>query len=141
MYKVLLNFHIFPLLQNIYCTEPYIGPLQKSYIHLYWQSQGLLILIKIIVQFFEYKVPERVLLPGAISICRRFHKVSQRFEAKRCGLSLLAIFTFWVFTLWHITIVLYSNRKSSKIGLAPQFDNKTYFQESETHAKYERKFA
>ena len=30
-----------------------------------------------------------------------------------CGLSLLAIFTLWVFTLWHITLVLYSKRKSS----------------------------
>ena len=27
-------------------------------------------------------------------------------------LSALAIFTFWVFTLWHITLVLYSKRKS-----------------------------
>ena len=33
-------------------------------------------LIKIIVQFFECKIPERVLLTGAISICKRFSKVS-----------------------------------------------------------------
>ena len=33
------------------------------------------------------------------------------------------------------TSIVYSKRKSSKIGLAPQFDNKTYFQASETHAK------
>ena len=52
---------------------------------------------------------------GAISICRRFSKASHRCEAETCGLSLLAIFTFWVFTLWLITctLVLYSKRKSS----------------------------
>ena len=105
---------IFPVL-NIYCTEPYLGPLQRSYVYLYWQSHGLLIPIKIIVQCFECKIPERVLLNGAISICRRFSKVSPRFEAKMCGLSLLAIFTFWVFTLWHITLVLYSKRKSKRL--------------------------
>ena len=35
------------------------------------------------------------------------------------GLSLLAIFTFWVFRLWHITFVLYSKRKSSITAPAP----------------------
>ena len=35
------------------------------------------------------------------------------------GLSLLAIFTFWVFTLWHTTLVLYSKRKSSITASAP----------------------
>ena len=114
LYKVLFNLHVFPVL-NIYCTEPYLGPVQRSYVYLYWQSHGPLIPIKIIVQFFERKIAERVLLNGAISICRRFSKVSHRFEAKMCGLSLLAIFTFWVFTLWHITIVLYSKRKSKRL--------------------------
>ena len=74
LYKVLLNLHIFPVL-NIYYTEPYLGPVQRSYVYLYWQSHGPLIPIKIIVQFFECKIPERVLLNGAISICRRFSKV------------------------------------------------------------------
>ena len=74
---------------------------------------------KIIVQFFECKIPERVFLNGAISICRRFSKVSHRFEAKMCGLSLLAIFTFWVYTLWHTTLVLYSKRKSSITAPGP----------------------
>ena len=97
---------------NIYCTEPYLGPVQRSYVYLYWQSHGPLIPIKIIFQFFECRIPERVLLNRAISICRRFSKVSHQFEAKLCDLSLLAIFTFWVFTLWHITLVLYSKRKS-----------------------------
>ena len=78
-----------------------------------------LIPIEVIVQLFECKIPQRVLLNGAISICRRFSKVSHRFEAKMCGLSLLAIFTFWVFTLWHITLVLYSKRKSSITAPAP----------------------
>ena len=40
-------------------------------------------------------------------------KIFKGFTAKICGLSLLAIFTLWVFTLWHITLVLYSKRKSS----------------------------
>ena len=98
---------------NIYCTEPYLGPVQRSYVYLYWQSHRPLILIKIIDQFFECRIPERVLLNAAMSICRRFSKVSHRFQAKMCGLSLLAIFTFWVNTLWHTTLVLYSKRKSS----------------------------
>ena len=33
--------------------------------------------------------------------------------SRMCRLSLLVIFTFWVFTLWHITLVLFSKRKSS----------------------------
>ena len=96
LYKFLLKLHIFPVL-NIYCTEPYFGPVQRSYVYmyLYWQSHGPLIPIKIIVQFFECRIPERVLLNGAISICRRFSKVSHRFEAKLCSLSLLAIFLFF----------------------------------------------
>ena len=118
LYTVLLNLHIFPVL-NIYCTEPYLSPVQRGYLCLYWQSHGPLIPIKIIVQFLECKIPERVLLNGAISICRRFSKVSHRFEAKMCSLSLLAIFTFWVYTLWHTTLVLYSKRKSSITAPGP----------------------
>ena len=78
-----------------------------------------LIPIKVIIQSFDCKIPERVLLNEAISICRRFSEVSHWFEAKMCGLSLLAIFTFWVFTLWHIMLVLYSKRKSSITAPAP----------------------
>ena len=98
---------------------PYLGPVQTNYVYLYLQSHGPLIPIKIIVQFLECKIPERALLNGAISICRRFSKLSHRFEAKMCGLSLLEIFTFWVFTLWHTTLVLYSKRKSSTTAPAP----------------------
>ena len=118
LYNVLSNLHFFPVL-NIYCTKPYLGPVQRSYVYLYWQSHGPLIPIKIIVQFFECRIPERVLLNGAISICRRFSKVSHRFEAKMCSLSLLAIFTFWVYILWHTTLVLYSKRKSSITAPGP----------------------
>ena len=54
------------------------------------------------------KFPERVLLTGAISICKRFQKFHIGVKLNRmCGMSLLAI-TFWVFTL-----LLYSKRKSS----------------------------
>ena len=109
LYKVLLNLHVFPVL-NIYCTKLYLGPLQRSYAYLYWQSRGLLIPIKIIFHFFECKIPKRVLFNGAISICRRFSKVSHQFEAKMCGLSLLAIFTFWVFKLWLIKSLRYYAR-------------------------------
>ena len=122
--------HIFPVL-NIYCTEPYIGPLQRSYVHLYWQSHGLLISIKIIVQCFECKIPERVLLNGAISICRRFLKVSHRFKAKMCGLSLLAV--FYVLSIYIMTyntrFVFQTKKWYDSTGV---FDNKTYLQASET---------
>ena len=66
---------------NKNCTEPYLGPLHRSY-YMY-------ILIKIIVQFFERKIPERVLLTGAKE--QKFHT---QCEAKMYGLSLLAIFMF-----------------------------------------------
>ena len=58
------------------------------------QKTYIFILIKNVVQFFECQIPETVLLTEAISICKRFSKVSHRCEAKMCGLSLLAIFTF-----------------------------------------------
>ena len=48
--KVLLNLHNFPLL-NRNCTELYLGPLYRSYI---------------MVQILNCKIPERVLLNGAI---------------------------------------------------------------------------
>ena len=32
LYKVLLNLHIFPVL-NIYCTETYLGQVQRSYVY------------------------------------------------------------------------------------------------------------
>ena len=118
LYKVLLNLHIFPVL-NIYCTEPYLGPVQRSYVYFILTESWAPDTDKIIVQFFECKIPERVLLNGAISVCRRFSKASHRFEAEIWGLSLLAIFTFWVFTLWHTTLVLYSKRKSSITPPAP----------------------
>ena len=97
LYKVLLNLHIFPVLNiyrtepylgpvqrnyvylywqsffpvlNIYRTEPYLGPVQRNYVYLYWQSHGHLIPIKIIVQFFECKIPERVLLNGLYHLPR-----------------------------------------------------------------------
>ena len=66
--KVLLNLHNFPLL-NINCTEPYLGPLYRSYI---------------IVQISNCKIPERVLLNGAI--CKRFSKVSRRWRCAACHL-------------------------------------------------------
>ena len=64
--KVLLNLHNFPLL-NINCTEPYLGPLYRSYI---------------IVQISNCKIPERGLLNGAI--CKRFSKVSRRWKCAAC---------------------------------------------------------
>ena len=72
--KVLLNLHNFPLL-NINCTEPYLGPLYISYI---------------MVQILNCKIPERVLLNGAI--CKRFSKVSHRWRCAACHL--LQVFTY-----------------------------------------------
>ena len=130
LYKVLLDLHIFPVL-NIYCTEPYLGPVQRSCVYLYWQSYGLLILIKIMVQFFECKIPERVLLNGAISICRRFSKVSHEFEAKMCGLSPPC--NFYVLSIY---IMTYNNRfvfqTKNWYNSTGAFDNKTYLQARET---------
>ena len=51
----------FPPLLDINCTEVYLGPLYRSYI---------------IIQIFNCKIPERVLLNGAI--CKRVSKVSHR---------------------------------------------------------------
>ena len=111
LYRVLLNLHIFPVL-NKNCTEPYLGPLHRTYIYIW--------VIKIIVQCLKCKFPERVLLTGAISICKRFSKFHTGVKLSRmCGLDLPAIFTFWVFTIWHITLVLYSKRKSSLTAPPP----------------------
>ena len=73
IWKVLLNLHNFPLL-NINCTEPYFGPLYRSYI---------------IVQISNCKIPERVLLNGAI--WKRFSNVSRRWRCAAC--QLLQVFT------------------------------------------------
>ena len=71
--KVLLNLHNFPLL-NKNCTEPYLGPLYISYI---------------MVQILNCKIPEGVLLNGAI--CKKFSKVSRRWRCAACHL--LQVFT------------------------------------------------
>ena len=42
----------------------------------------------------SFEIPERVLLTGAISICKKFSKASHRCRVKMCDQSLLAIFTF-----------------------------------------------
>ena len=54
LYKVLFNLHFFPVL-NICCTEPYLGPVQRSYVYLYWQSHGPLIPIKSSFNFSSVK--------------------------------------------------------------------------------------
>ena len=71
--KVLLNLHNFPSL-NLNCTEPYLGPLYRSYT---------------IVQILNCKIPERGLLNGAI--WKRFSKVSPRWRCAACHL--LQVFT------------------------------------------------
>ena len=55
-----------------------------------------LVLIKIFVQWFECKFPERVLLTGAISTCKRFQMFHTGVKLSRmCDPSLLAAtFTF-----------------------------------------------
>ena len=64
----------FPPLLNINCTEVYLGPLYRSYI---------------IIEIFNCKIPERVLLNGAI--CKRVSKVSHRGRCAACHL--LQVFT------------------------------------------------
>ena len=64
----------FPPLLDINCTEVYLGPLYRSYI---------------IIQIFNCKIPERVLLNGAI--CKRVSKVSHRWRCAACHL--LQVFT------------------------------------------------
>ena len=86
IWKVLLNLHNFPLL-NINCSEPYLGPLYRNYI---------------IVQILRCKIPERVLLKGAI--CKRFSKVSRRWRCAACHL--LQVFT------WSVTY---------RMGFVPHF--------------------
>ena len=73
IWKVLLNLHNFPLL-NINCTEPYLGPLYRTYI---------------IVQILNCKIPERGLLNGAV--WKRFSKVSRRWRCAACNF--LQVFT------------------------------------------------
>ena len=72
--KVLLNLHNFPEL-NINCTELYLGPLYRGYI---------------MVQILNCKIPERVLLNGAL-----WKKVFKGFTPlKMCCLSPVASFYF-----------------------------------------------
>ena len=72
--KVLLSLHNFPL-PNINCsTELYLGPLYISYI---------------MVQILNCKIPERVVLNGAI--WKRFSKVSRQWRCAACHL--LQVFT------------------------------------------------
>ena len=118
LYKVLLNWHILPVL-NIYTVPSRILVRYKDVMYIYTDRVMAPDTDKKHRSILECKIHERVLLNGAISICRRFSKVSHRFEAKMCGLSLLAIFTFWLFTLWHITLILHSKRKSSITAPAP----------------------
>ena len=65
----------FPPLLNLNCTEPYLGPLYRSYV---------------IIQILNCKIPARVLLSGAI--CKRFSKVSHRWRCAACHL--LQVFTY-----------------------------------------------
>ena len=65
----------FPPLLNLHCTEPYLGPLYRSYV---------------IIQILNCKIPARVLLNGAI--CKRFSKVSHRWRCAACHL--LQVFTY-----------------------------------------------
>ena len=88
--KVLLNLHNFPLL-NRNCTELYLGPLYRSYI---------------LVQILNCKVPERVLLNGAI--WKRCSKVSRRWRCAACHL-------FQVFTYRNHETVL-SETTRTKLG-------------------------
>ena len=131
LYKVLLNLHIFPVL-NKNCTEPYLGPLRRSFIDifLYWQKSSFTVLS--VNSLKEFSSLEQFQYVKGFQMFHTGVKLS-----RLCGLSLLAIFTFWVFTSWHITLVLYSKRKSS-ITAPPPLTTKLIskphgLQVSETH--------
>ena len=87
--KVLLNLHNFPLLK-INCTEPYLGLLCISYI---------------MAQILNCKIPERVLLNGAI--CKRFHAGEDVRPVTSCKFlrwsNRVSIFEPYVCTLCHET--------------------------------------
>ena len=99
--KVLLNLYIFPA-QNKNCTEMYLGPLHRNYvIYLYWsQSSQNFLNMKSLKEFSSLEHNQYAKGFG------RFH------TGVKLSLSPLAIFNFWVFTLWRITLVLYCKRKS-----------------------------
>ena len=105
--------HVFPVL-NIYCTEPYLGPLQRSYVYLYWQSHGLLVPIKIIVQCFECKSRKEFSSMGQYQYVEGFQRFHTGLKL-RCAACLCLQFLRFVFTLWHITLVLYSKRKRKRL--------------------------
>ena len=71
-------------LQSAVCSlqMSYTGRILVCYIEAIYIYIYIFILIKIIVQCSECKFPERVLLIGVISICKRFSKVSHRCETK-----------------------------------------------------------
>ena len=101
--KVLLNLHNFPLL-NINCTEPYLGPLRRSYI---------------IAQILNSKIPERVLLNGAI--WKRFSKVSRRWRCAACHL--LQVLTMFLDTVEY---------KGTRFKEKSILDVNTHFKKTET---------
>ena len=66
LYKVLLNLHLLCWAKTV------LSCILVCYI----EAVYILIMIKIIVQFFEGKIPERVLLTGAIAMCKQLSKAS-----------------------------------------------------------------
>ena len=80
----------------------------------YIEAIYIFILIKIIVQYLSVNSLKEFTSLEQYQDVQGFQRFHTGVKLSRmCGLSLPAIFTFWVFRLWHITLVLYSKRKRS----------------------------
>ena len=130
LYEVLLTYTFF-----LYWTRTVPNRILVRYI----EALCIFILIKIMVQCFDCKSPERVLLTGATSICKRCLKVHTGVKLSRmCGLSLLAIFDVLSIYIMTYNTLLYSKRKSSTTAAPLPLTTKLIskpqgLQASETH--------
>ena len=121
LYKVLLNLHFFPVL-NIYCTEPYLGPVQRSYVYLYRQSRGPLIPIKSSFNFSSVKSLKEYSSIKQYQYAEGFQRFHTGLRLRCAACLSLQFFSFWLYTLWHATLVCrgeYSKRKSSITAPGP----------------------
>ena len=111
LYKVLLNLHFF--LCWTYTVPSHILVRYKEAMYIYTDSHGSLIPIKIIVQFFEVKSLKEYFSMEQYQYAEGFQRFHTGLRLKCATCLSLQFFTFWVYTLWHTTLLLCSKRKSS----------------------------
>ena len=112
LYKVLLNLHTFPVLKKKLYRAVSWSATSKLYICLHWFKSLFNVLS--VNSLKEFSSLEQYQYEKGFETFQTGVKLS-----RMCGLSHVAIFTFWVFTLWPITLVLYSKRKSSITASPP----------------------